>query len=64
MAGHAQLKFVMTECSKTQIRLARLICKASSFLALISHGLKLMNIKLSEKLNCGFGGKSELHSDF
>ena len=23
MAGHAQLKFVMTECSKTQIRLAR-----------------------------------------
>ena len=26
MAGHAHLKFVMTECSKTQIRLARLIC--------------------------------------
>ena len=26
MAGHAQLKFVMTEYSKTQIRLARLIC--------------------------------------
>ena len=25
MAGHAQLKFVMTECSKTQIRLAGLI---------------------------------------
>ena len=25
MAGHAQLKFVMTECSKTQIRLARLM---------------------------------------
>ena len=24
MAGHAQLKFVMTECSKTQIRLTRL----------------------------------------
>ena len=24
MAGHAQLKFVMTECSKTQIRLSRL----------------------------------------
>ena len=23
MAGHAQLKFVMTECSKTQIRLTR-----------------------------------------
>ena len=27
MAGHAQLKFVMTECSKTQIRLTRLIRK-------------------------------------
>ena len=25
MAGHAQLKFVMTECSKTRIRLTRLI---------------------------------------
>ena len=27
MAGHAQLKFVMTECSKTQIRLTALIYK-------------------------------------
>ena len=27
MAGHAQLKFVMTECSKTQIRLTGLIWK-------------------------------------
>ena len=27
MAGHAQLKFVMTECSKTQIRLTRHISK-------------------------------------
>ena len=27
MAGHAQLKFVMTECLKTQIRLTQLICK-------------------------------------
>ena len=26
MAGHAQLKFVMTECSKTQIRLTGLMC--------------------------------------
>ena len=25
MAGHAQLKFVMTECSKTQIRLTGLV---------------------------------------
>ena len=29
MAGHAQLKFVMTECSKTQIRLTGLICKST-----------------------------------
>ena len=28
MAGHAQLKFVMTECSKTQIRLTGLIYKS------------------------------------
>ena len=27
MAGHAQLKFVMTECSKTQIRLTRPNCE-------------------------------------
>ena len=27
MAGHAQLKFVMTECSKTQIRLTGLMCR-------------------------------------
>ena len=26
MAGHAQLKFVMMECSKTRIRLTGLIC--------------------------------------
>ena len=26
MAGHAQLKFVMAECSKTQIRLAGIKC--------------------------------------
>ena len=30
MAGHAQLKFVMTECSKTQIRLTGLIYKKKS----------------------------------
>ena len=31
MAGHAQLKFVMTECSKAQIRLTRPIwCNAST----------------------------------
>ena len=30
MAGHAQLKFVMTECSKTQIRLTGLNCFRNS----------------------------------
>ena len=31
IAGHAQLKFVMTECSKTQIRLTGIKCKLPSF---------------------------------
>ena len=31
MAGHAQLKFVMTECSKAQIRLTGLICLRLTF---------------------------------
>ena len=35
MAGHAQLKFVMTECSKTQIRLTGLICQC------VNHRLSL-----------------------
>ena len=34
MAGHAQLKFVMTECSKTQIRLTGLSWASVSFLCL------------------------------
>ena len=36
MAGHAQLKFVMTECSKTQIRLSGLIYIYYSYLRLFS----------------------------
>ena len=32
MAGHAQLKFVMTECSKTQIRLMGLILSKQTVL--------------------------------
>ena len=31
MAGHAQLKFVMTECSKTQIRLTGLMLETKQF---------------------------------
>ena len=37
MAGHAQLKFVMTECSKTQIRLAGLKCSLLKDVALMLH---------------------------
>ena len=37
MAGHAQLKFVMTECSKTQIRLMGLIC---TMISLTKDGIK------------------------
>ena len=40
MAGHAQLKFVMTECSKTQIRLTGLtfasVCVHIGFIISIS----------------------------
>ena len=32
MAGHAQLKLIMTECSKTQIRLTGLICMLLHFM--------------------------------
>ena len=36
MAGHAQLKFVMMECSKTQIRLTGLIFMPLNLAILIS----------------------------
>ena len=45
MAGHAQLKFVMTECSKTQIRLTRLklefTLSTDGKNAMFSHGTNL-----------------------
>ena len=37
MAGHAQLKFVMTECSKTQIRLTGLILFSQNIVLNILH---------------------------
>ena len=37
MAGHAQLKFVMTECSKTQIRLTRLMLSSYTGMNKLSH---------------------------
>ena len=46
MAGHAQLKFVMTECSKTQIRLTGLIYKPSLiclFCCLMSQSTMIMS---------------------
>ena len=47
MAGHAQLKFVMTECSKTQIRLTGLIY----FLLLsLFRGLKTNVIRFNKSL--------------
>ena len=39
MAGHAQLKFVMTECSKTQIRLTRPIYDLTSGTHQVSNGV-------------------------
>ena len=43
MAGHAQLKFVLTECSKTQIRLTGLI---SCFNI---RGLLVLNVAFPER---------------
>ena len=37
MAGHVQLKFVMTECSKTQIRLTGLNCESDEVVMLQLH---------------------------
>ena len=49
MAGHAQLKFVMTDCSKTQIRLTRLmhVCIVAQILLISSiwHCLHLSPVK-------------------
>ena len=48
IAGHAQLKFVMTECSKTQIRLTGLmLC-----LILFSHDDKSENSNLLARRKC------------
>ena len=46
MAGHVQLKFVITECSKTQIRLMRprlyLSCKIESYTECLSELIRLL----------------------
>ena len=48
MAGHAQLKFVMTEFSKTQIRLTRHTCFCSQFLDIQASGHPLGRVGLPE----------------
>ena len=51
MAGHAQLKFVMTECSKTQIRLTRhILSMQRTTKVLIIHQIGKMH-----KLVCVYG---------
>ena len=42
MAGHAQLKFVMTECSKTQIRLTRLKYRKHTIMTKLSLNVQKM----------------------
>ena len=51
MAGHAQLKFLMTECLKTQIRLTGLVCTMFAGVTMFSedpvllHYMHRMNLK-------------------
>ena len=49
MAGHAQLKFVMTECSKTQIRLTGLIWQPT-----ISGGGNIFKVCIEKKTKNSF----------
>ena len=51
MTGHAQLKFVMTECSKTQIRLAGLIY------------LYVLVTSILKDLFCIYNPNIEMHKD-
>ena len=59
MAGHAQLKFVMTECSKTQIRLTRPICSCCIFFYLsltnfaFMHSIVNVATLILHKQRCG-----------
>ena len=48
MAGHAQLKFVMTECSKAQIRLTQSICTGIHILSyIVKSGTSVRNIAVA-----------------
>ena len=55
MAGHAQLKFVMTECAKTQIRLTGLICLMKTKYIIINSLLYLKSCFLYKSDCAAFG---------
>ena len=52
MAGHAQLKFVMTECSKTQIRLTGLILSSLSRMLYVKSLTKCMHLYMNSENAC------------
>ena len=54
MAGHAQLKFVMTECSKTQIRLTGLISTDPVLFQLIFLAIEVDIIKANIRISRGY----------
>ena len=61
MAGHAQLKFVMTECSKTQIRLTGLILMSWYFFLTFNGNHTIFHIwhldtKLLRSVNMAYNG--------
>ena len=58
MAGHAQLKFVMTECSKTQIRLSGLSWFCGSHMQSECNGYKLSH----QPCKCTFCLSGRSHS--
>ena len=49
MAGHAQLKFVMTECSKTQIRLTGLSVTECSNVLRHFNGIGILKMSNTDK---------------
>ena len=54
MAGHARLKFVMTECSKTQIRLAGLILCLLLYCLMYSVNVSVIIVCVMELLQIKF----------
>ena len=59
MAGHAQLKFVMTECSKTQIRLTGLILLIFQHIYVEFNFHKMFSVKAKSSV-CSGNLKHEL----